>query len=246
METAFGIDPEKLLLRISQGEELSKEEIEEVTEVLRSLDLKEIGRARSVDEMYSFLVVVGKARLTSLGHLIEKFLEVRDALTVGLVLETLCLQWEKTGEYLERVINFALGVAWDDEQDVQQVAIKILGEYLHTRIPQVVCTKEPKTTVSEHRVLELLFSLFEDEALESWSRQSAYYSLCRAYGKDWEAIPSECVQLDFAEGSADIDWEMTVKLQRLLAQAPLEEEVSSASSALRGLDSASTSGPGMR
>ncbi len=244
MEATFGIDPEKLLLRISQGEELSSEEVAEITEVFRSLEIEDIGRSRSVDEVYSFLVVVGRARLIELQHLIEKSLDVRDALTVALVLETLCLEWEKTGEYLERVINFALGVAWDEDQDVQQVAIKILGEYLQQFLPAILSQDVKSLSASQHRVLDLLMSIFEDESLESWTRQSAYYSLCRSYGKDWEVIPSECVQLEFSHDSKDVEWGMIDELKELLSQPPLEEEGSS--SLLRSIDSGSSTGPGMR
>lgn len=251
MDTGVGLDPEKLLVRISDGETLSSEEVEELAEVLRAVDAAEVGRKRSVDEIYSYIVVVGRAKLTSLQHSIEKFLDVRDALTVALVLETLCLEWKATDAYLERVISFALGVSWDEDQDVQQAAIKILGEYLfETLAPSLHGeTSDLRLSPPQHRVLELLLSIFSDPELESWTRQSSYFSLCRADGRDWDRIPSECVQLRFEKGTKDIDWSMIEGLEEVLTHYSSEEESESSSSsgrALRGIDSGSTNPPGMR
>ncbi|MCB0322044.1 MAG: hypothetical protein KDD69_00680 [Bdellovibrionales bacterium] len=213
MEAPPGPDPEKLLLRLSDGDGLSREEIDEIVELLRQLESEDIGRKLSVDDVYSYLVVLGRAEQKQYRHVIEKFLDVRDALTVALVLETLCLRWDCTDEYLERVVSFALGVAWDEDQDVQQAAIKILGEFLHTAIGVDATALGDR----QREVLELLLNLLRDDSLEHWTRQSSYFALCRAAGKDWEELPNDCVLLDLTEGSTDLDHEVLERLDRLAA-----------------------------
>ena len=208
------MDPEKLLLRISSGEPLTQSEKKEIVELLESFHNAGQTRGLSLDEAYSFLLVIGRSHVYEYRPLIEKFLDCRDPLTVALVLEILCLEWRETAQYLERILHFALGAVWDDEDDVRHTALKILGEYLFSVYGDN--KQHEKFSVSgekEKQVLELLLSIFSDNEAETWTRHVAYRALCRAYGKDWEQIPSECQQLDFRPESREIDWKMIEQIK---------------------------------
>lgn len=198
------MDPEKLLLAISDGKSLSDEEIAEVVELLDSEKQEELIRSPSVDDVYSCLLLLGKAKLVAYRHLLEKYLDCQEPLSVVLVLEILCLDWGTADEYLERVLHFALGVPWDYDEDVRQVALKIMGEFLAEGLPKPEEKGKKKASPRQLHVLELLFSIFEDESNDSLIRQSAYRALGRAYGKDWADLPSEYVLMDFEKGS-DVD-----------------------------------------
>lgn len=229
------LDPERLLVRLNSGKSLTSDEIEELVRCIE-LALSESGPL-SLEDLYAMVLVLSRARLTDRAYLLERAFEVRDPLTVALALETLCLDWELYSSYVERVMAFALGVAWDPDGDVQGVALKILGEFLKDALsgktalavptekkgrgssaakPKRSSSEKPKSAASDPRigaVLELLFSIFDDVDLEHGVRQAAYCSLLRAGGRDWELLPSECVEIDLSEGSEDLDGALLAKLR---------------------------------
>lgn len=204
------IDPEKLLISINSGEGITETELKKVGTLLESVDENLEGLGLSVDEIYSLLLVIARSRGEKYRYLMERFLESKDAFTVSMILETLCLDWGYTEEYLERILNFALSVSWDNEADVQLTAVKILGEYLHSELHVEKAKGSKGEGVSKwmQPVMELLFGVFQDEHGQSWVRQAAYYAICRAYGKQWAELPGECAVLDLSKESTDIDWEM--------------------------------------
>lgn len=191
------LDPERLLLKVNSGEALDAKILSEVAATIEDSLSDNPGRKASVDDVYSLLLVLGRADARAHLRTLERFLEQRDPYVVSLVLEILCLQWRTTAEYVERVIHFALGVSWDEDDDVRHTALKILGEYLHEGAGKPNVAAE---------VLALLLSTFSDSTLDRWTRQQAYFALCRAGGKDWSELPSECKILDLRDGSQDIDW----------------------------------------
>lgn len=215
VEAVKPADPEKLLLDINEGKTLSAGELSTIAAVLVDQSKKILTRDFSVDDVYSYLLVLGRAKCFEYGHVLESFLDVEDPLTVALVLEILCLDWGKSEEYLERVINFALGASWDEDEDVRQTALKILGEYLYEKLP-----KQQKGDVPTviRQVLELLYSTFCDEDAEQWSRKSAYTALCRARKKKPEQLPAECSLLSFEPQSPDIDWEVIRQIEDFLSE----------------------------
>jgi hypothetical protein len=175
----------------------------------------------SVDDVYAMLLVLGRVKNPEHRHLLEGSLDLKDALTVSLVLEILCVEWQCTAEYLERVLNFALGAAWDKEEDVRHVAFKILGEHMFQVLaPEGNDAKRKVPGAKEIRVVELLLNVFEDASQEQFTRQAAYFALCRSAGMDWELIPSEFRTLDCARGSADIDWKMIDSFRQTVAANP--------------------------
>lgn len=205
------VDPERLLVKLNSHEPLEEGELESVAEALRLTLSQTQGRRLSLDDVYSYVLVIGRARAEQYRDLLEAQLEQKDTFTAALILEILCLEWGRTEEYLERVLHFALGVAWDDEQDVQNTALKILGEYLHAAMRK---EKDRRLSLRTREVLMLLLSVFDDESVEHWSRQNAYVALLRASGAELEDLPSECAWLSLESDSEDIDWECLKGLRR--------------------------------
>ncbi len=208
------IDPERLLFRLNSGEQLKAEELEAVVTMLQSVEDPNQIRALSIDDIYSLLLVIGRARSYEHRHLLETHLESKDPATVSLVLDILCNSWQLTAEYLERLLSFSLGVSWDTDEDVRQTAIRALGEYLFDAQtnPDFKIFSAP-----QRRVLELLLGIFEDSSVDQWSRQITYFALCRAARLDWEQIPSECSRLNLEDDSEEIDREMLARLKKELA-----------------------------
>jgi hypothetical protein len=211
------LDPEEQLVKLNSGGRLDETELDEVLALLESTDVQELGRKLSADDIYSLLLVIGRTKDTRYRGLLERYLDAKDALTVSLVLEILCLQWGPIEECLEWLLDFALGSAWDDEDDVRQTALRILGDYLCRELPKnAVPAKTKKKDPRALKVLGLVVSIFEDDTLERATRQAAYYSLLRASGISWENVPSEFARLDLNPGSKDIDWELLSRLKNML------------------------------
>jgi hypothetical protein len=209
------LDPEELLYRINSGEPVSDEEFAQIAEALEAHGGPEEEQVDELDDIYAHLKVLGKAKLQNYRYLLERYLDSKDPFIVSMVLETLCLEWEDSASCLERVVRFAVGVGWDEEEDVRLTAIKVMGEHLRTPVSEIVAKGEGVLPPAETHVIELLISVFEDDTSEQWTRQGAYYALLRAKGVDWENIPSECAMLDLNQGSKDIDWKMLENLREL-------------------------------
>lgn len=215
------MDPERLLLKLSSGKRLTAAEIRAVVDLLEGAS-EESG----LDDSYACLLIIGRAELKEHRRLVERYLEMKDPLTVSLALEILCLQWLTTEDYLERALDFALGVSWDVDDDVRGMSLRVLGEYLRSNWNGVVpsgCSDK------QIKVLGLVLSVFDDDGLDPLVRQAAYNALCRAGGKEWEALPSECVLLDLAAGSSDVDWTLMDKLRQLSLSSPESPAPSSSS-----------------
>ena len=192
------MDPDKLLLALSDNQLISADETAEVVEILNSATNTSSNEV-SIDEIYSFIVVASRAKLTEATSALEKLLELQDPLTVSLILETLCSEWQLVNDYLEIVCNFALGVPWDYDEDVRHTALKILGEYVRGKTSGK--TNCAPLGVQAAQVLELLFSVFDEVGVETWTRRAAYCALLRAAGLEWEELPSESVAITFNEDS---------------------------------------------
>lgn len=236
------LDAEQLLAEISDGKEIADEQIRHIVECLESVETEELVRMPSIDELYSYLLVIGKLKRFEHRAILERYLDATDVLTVSRVLETLCLDWGQTEEYLERVINFALGVGWDSDDDVRLSAIRVLGEYVEGSCR----TEQAQQLKAAHRqVVELLIGIFEDQDADSWTRQAAYAALCRAAGIDWEELPGECVALDLAEGSEDIRWDLLAQCRKSLGSSD-SSSVNGPPSSDGGSSSSKTGRPGIR
>jgi hypothetical protein len=212
-------DPDQLLSKLANGKSLEAEEETQIVELLQAWGRGDSARERTLDDLYAYLVVINKANLVQHHRVLERFLDAKDALTVSFVLETLCLDWNLSAEYLERAVSFSIGAPWDSEGDAREQALKILGEHLRS---QSLCEKVKKGAISEsqERVLALLLATVEDCDNDNWVRQAAYFAICRAMGREWSELPPECSLLQFDSedsGSDDphLDKELLEKVRNI-------------------------------
>lgn len=224
------MDSDKLLVKLSLGKALNSDEIRDLVGVLEAVEPGESHCLQFADDIYGAILVIGKSGERSHHQLLAKHLQGTDSQTVSLILEILCLQWGMSEDYIEWVFRFVVGVAWDIDEDVRKTAIKILGEYLAERYnlsPKIKKGQVDKggDTVQgselekgaawrerNQGLLELLFSVFEDQDTDSFTRQAAYCSLLRVAGTDWEQCPSEFAQLNLDKGSQDVRWQTLAEL----------------------------------
>ncbi len=220
----FQLDAEEILNRINSGEAPEEEEVEAIVATLELVRVERdyvrgdtgtitLGSGRQaqvrmpgVDETYSLIKVMGRANLKDQRGVLESFLKHEDPLIVSLVIEILCLNWELTEDYLEQVVNFALGVAWDEEYDVADTAIRVLGEFL---------AGGEESGPEAPQVKKLLSELFEDKRSDHWIRQRCYFSMLRASGKAWEEIPSECSLIEFSRDNPEVQWSVIDQFKEL-------------------------------
>ena len=225
------LDPDRLLLKLSDGKPLTDDELGQIKQILQGFNPRDRHCPYSQDDIYSLVKVIGKAGLRELRQVITGLLDFDDPLTISLVLEIVCLAWDGTEEYLERLLNFALGTAWDEDFDVRHTAIKVLGEHMRGILAPALGSQpkgKKKVTPAPHHlhVLHLLIHIFEDGADDIWSRQVSYYALLRAAGAEWEELPAEGVVLDLAPGSKDIDNEKVQLLKSLVSKSGIEDSES--------------------
>lgn len=207
-------DPDQLLSKLANGNSLEAEAEAQILELLQSWGKGDSARERSLDDLYGYLVVLNRAKLVQHHRIIERFLDAKDALTVSFVLETLCLDWNLSDEYLERAVSFSLGAPWDSEGDAREQALKILGEHLRAKgLAEAIALGE--VSQSQQRVLALLISTLEDIDNDNWVRQAAYFALCRAMGREWEELPPECSLLHFEAADTELDIELIEEAKRL-------------------------------
>ena len=200
------VDPETLLLKFNTTGKISDEAFLKVISILEQINVDEANSGLPLDDLYALLLIVGKVKKVKYQYLFNKYLELKDPFIVSMILETVCLDWKLTEEYLEYIINFAVGAVWDDEDDVCVTAVKILGEYLYSERSKK--KNEGAGNDWSKKVTELLLSILSDADREHWVRQGAYCSLLRASGKDSSQLPGECAVLDLHPSSPDVDWEM--------------------------------------
>lgn len=210
-------DPDQLLVRIAKGESLTEKEESLIVELLTDWGSGECPRGRSEDDLYSYLVVLNKAGLKKYYRVLERFLELKDALTVSFVLETLCVDWQMSSEYLQRAISFAIGAPWDTEGDAREQALKILGEYLRGDLSPKTLKDQIKLSGSQKEVVSLLLATTLDEENNNWVRQASYFALCRAYGMDWEQLPPECSLIHFDQNDKSVDQKLLSSIKNLLS-----------------------------
>jgi hypothetical protein len=167
LERAKSVEPGK--------DKLSEDELGMVAEELRKPDPEA--------DRFTLLDILGYAFALQYRDLVEQFLECEeDPWLARLALQILCGYWGQTDQYLEEVLKFMRGVPWDQEEDVRQMAISEVGEYLRSN--------------NEPRFLHELILIFEDDDEERSIREGAYFALARAMGRDWKNLPSAASHFD--------------------------------------------------
>ncbi len=159
------MDPDKLLLKISLGKHLSNSELEEIVNFLNGVDVEAFCKSTFIDDVYSYILVLSKTDNKKFHYVLEKFLHVNDPLTVALTIETLCIKWNLFPDYMERIFDFSLGVAWDSDNDLRNTAIRALCHYLSNSLKDNALDKHGK------RVVELLESIYAEDELEMGIRE---------------------------------------------------------------------------
>jgi len=212
-------------MRLNSGQTLSSEELAEVGQALSEISVRRDRiNCEILDDVYEMILILGKANAQEHKHLVEHHLDSKDPTTVCLVMEVLCCEWGRIDDYLEQLVNFALGVPWDGQGDVREQALRILGVYLKGKFPVGNASADwggyrESPSAQDINVLGLIFQTFRDSELDDYIRQAAYISLCKAAGKQDESLPAECDVIDLYAGSSDIDWDM---LDQMVAYTHLE------------------------
>lgn len=166
------------LLHRAKWEKLSQEEIDNVA--------TELQQPEPEADRYILLFILGRAGALSYRWLVEQFLACEDdPMLSRKALEVLCDDWNDTARYLDQVLEFVLGVKWDEEEDVRPMAISIAGEYLRSH--------------DEPRLLSELVRIFENEDEPQTMREGAYFALARAAGRDWKELPSAARHFDLSQ-----------------------------------------------
>jgi len=210
-------EPDQLLVRIAKDEGLTEEEELVLVSLLTEWGNEGLPRERSQDDLYAYLVVLNKSGLKKHYKLLDRFLDAKDALTVSFVLETLCVDWQMSGEYLQRAISFAIGAPWDSEGDAREQALKVLGEYLRADLSPETLKNVKKLSKPQKEVSLLLLQTVNDEDNNNWVRQASYFALCRAYGIEWEQLPPECTLICFDKNDPSIDKTLLSKVESLVS-----------------------------
>lgn len=208
---------DKLLLKLNLGKNLSKEEIAEVIGFLSRLDLEDLANSNYFDDIYTHILVLGRAKDLDNKYLLERFLELKDPTLSCLIIEILCLEWKQTEEYLERILDFALGVSWDLDEDLRHSAFKSLAAYLRTKIFNEETKKlHSKIEQKEKQILEVLLGFVKDKELEKTTRIKAYLSLCQAIGLLVEEIPLETELYKFKNFPEDFNQNVLPQVEKLI------------------------------
>jgi hypothetical protein len=131
---------------------------------------------RSGADPYTLLHIIGHAMDNSYEGLVVSYLDCpEDPLLSRLALQILCNYWSKTSRYITYVKRFLAGVDWDDEGDVQQVAVSVVGEFLREKW--------------DDELFRSLLDLALDEDDVRQMRIPAIEALARALGDYWIDMP---------------------------------------------------------
>jgi hypothetical protein len=152
-------------------------------------------------DRYTLLHILGKAGAKQYRALVEQFLQYHeDPMLARLALQILGGFWGETQRYLPTMLEFAGGVAWDNEDWVRSIAVSLLGE--HAR------------HYGDVRAVSTLLHVFEDETADIMMREEAYIALGRSMGKEWKDLPSAARHLNW---ESDIDEAVLSKARTAVA-----------------------------
>ena len=196
-------DPEQLLLAINQGRDPDQEKIEEL---IACLSMHLTKPCLSADDTYSYLAVALKLQNPGYLDLVDSYLAQNDPLLSSLILESLCLEWNRGEEYLESICDLINGCEWDLEEDAQLSAIKVAGKLVRDKLEKNIEAKQI--------LIVELFKLFDSNSSDPFVRQACYRALLNASGYETENIPNEFTRVDLSTNSTEVPWELLDNLRR--------------------------------
>lgn len=107
--------------------------------------------------------------------LLEKFLDYHQDLDGPLyALSILCINWDLTSQYAEKIKSFLKGVAWDSG------IVKRKAIYIAVDLIQEAHDKE---------CLQFLITILENKQEGTFNREIAFKCICKSIGIDWDDIP---------------------------------------------------------
>lgn len=186
----LGLNESDLVDRVRDGK-LSDAEVDLLVALLR----EHPDHART----YTRLNALGWLMRPDLASVVAPFLErADDPMLARLALQVLVHRFGLGLRFGDRVIEFADGVEWDDEDDVRLVALTCAGELARegTRAPEML------------RVL--LRSIDADE--DPMVRDSAYSGILRGLGRTWDETPGAG---RVASGRVEIDPAVVAQVEAL-------------------------------
>ncbi len=108
-------------------------------------------------------------------RIVEKFIIYpANPLAAALALDILCSEWGLVEDYLDQIKLLMKGTDWDEEMDVRVFALFKVGEYNY------------KTGLKE--CLDYLLKVTEDKNEPNSIRKTAYISILRTLGRNWNQI----------------------------------------------------------
>ena len=121
------MDPNKLIKKVTIEENINEQDLNKSIGLLKNHCSEQQKNSRlSLDDVYTILLLIEKCDAKQYRHLVEYFLDSKDSETVSLCLNILCIKWGRIIDYFEQLINFSLGLGWDEEEDLKVTALDIL------------------------------------------------------------------------------------------------------------------------
>lgn len=138
---------------------------------------------------YTLIHILGRSGAVLYEDLVARYLNAEsDPMLARIALQALCSHWDLASKYRSEVFRFARGEPWDDEQDVQLIALSAAGEMLRAG--------------PDRELLRLLMDVFEVPNTPQSVRESVYCALARAFGLEWTELPPASRNMDFEK---DVD-----------------------------------------
>ncbi|MEJ7567738.1 MAG: hypothetical protein WKF41_05675 [Gaiellaceae bacterium] len=150
----------------------------------------------------TMLHLLGRGNPERYLSVVKRFLEYRqDPWLARVALEVITIDWKMTNDFLPTLYEFARGVPWDEDGDVQTVALSAAGEYLRGN--------------SDPILLGILIHVFE--STDELTSAEAYSGLARALGRSWPSTTALGWTYD-RDGDPDVVIHARDRLQRELSE----------------------------
>ena len=160
--------PDEILARLRSGDRIPQTDLARVAEMLAD--------EHTQADTYTLIHILGRSGDRRYESLIAQYLESAADPMLARVAVIALSQWlGLAATYRDALIAFARGVPWDSEDDVKQVALSSLGEYLRT--------------VDDDEVVAVLLACAENVRERDLLREDAVRALARGFGTPHSDMP---------------------------------------------------------